>query len=513
LSVRAADPAAFARLCATGAHRGEIRQLTVRLATVPETLIAGIRPPRLSRNCVEFTWRRRRGGLWLRMRWSQPYGAPRALHDAAAAVLRVRPLPQTSGPVYTLDRAAWLSGASSWPQGHPSGGSPEVTLDPLGRPLGAFLPAEPRPGGEAMPALFTTAVNPIGRTLVGAATHYRLEDLPANPDKYAVVSVDGASVDKSTVEQLRTLAACGVVFATADDALRARLAGSGLVAVRDPAEVKDLRGYALSVEASRRMTIAGDSVLRRTALAGDGALPLPTVSVVLSSRRPDDIEACLGYLATQTYPAWEVVLGLHGYEVEESIVDRWRELVPTRLRVLALPAELTFGMVLGRLSRIADGELLTKVDDDDRYGAHHLTDLVLAWHSSGADVVAKGSRFVYFPEADETIDRAWTAPEQFQVTPAGGTMMLSRGTLEECGGWSHSPKHVDTDLLVRVKAGGGLVYRTHALEYVYVRRSTGHTWHTELDDIRSQGERTYPGLPAGILTPDYAPVSPEYSAK
>jgi hypothetical protein len=304
-----------------------------------------------------------------------------------------------------------------------------------------------------------------------------------------------------------------VVFAATDDAVRARLADSGLVAVRDPAEVNDLRGYALSVEASRRMTIAGDALLRRTALAGDGALPLPTVSVVLSSMRADDIEACLGYLATQTYPAWEVVLGLHGYDVSESTVERWRALVPTRLRVVSLPAELTFGMVLGRLSRLADGELLTKVDDDDRYGANHLTDLVLAWHTSGADVVAKGSRFVYFPEADETIDRAWAAPELFQVTPAGGTMMLGRSALTEFGGWSHSPKHVDTDLLVRVKAGGGLVYRTHALEYVYVRRSTGHTWHTELDDIRAQGERTYAGLPAGILNPAYAPVSPEYSAK
>lgn len=513
LSVRVADPAELARLCASGARTGRITRLTVRVSTVPETLIAGIRPPRLGRTSLEFTWRRRRGGLWLRMRWSEPYDAPRALREAAFAVLRVRPLPQTSGPVYTVDRDAWLSGATSWPQGHPAGHPPTITFDQLGRPLGAFLPAEPRAVDDKLPPLFTSAVNPIGRTLVGAATHYRLEALPANPDKYAVVSVDGADIDTSTVERLRTLAACGVVFASTDGATRARLAAVGLVTVRDPAEVNDLRGYALSIEASRRMAITGDAVLRRTALAGDGAVPLPTVSVVLSSKRADDIEACLGYLASQTYPSWEVVLGLHGYEVPESTVDRWRELIPTRLRVLPLSSELTFGMVLGRLSRVADGELLTKVDDDDRYGANHLTDLVVAWHTSGADVVAKGSRFVYFPEADETMDRRWTAPEQFQVTPAGGTIMISRSTLADFGGWSHSPKHVDTDLLVRVKSGGGLVYRTHGLEYVYVRRSTGHTWHTELDDIRAQGEKIYPGLPAGILAPDYAPVSPEYSAK
>jgi hypothetical protein len=532
LTVTLPDPAALARLSASGLFTGQIRRLTVRLHFAPDPVVAGVRPPRLSRTATEFTWRRDGGGLRLRMRWSQPYEVPRALRDAAGAVLRVRPLPQLSGPVYTMDRDAWLSGVAAWPQGHPAGGPPEVTLDPLGRPLGAFVPAT---GEHETRPLFAGAVNPIGRTLVGTAAAYQLVPGPGEPvlrswgehpdvrlapgriatdlHKYAVVSVDGGDLSPSIVDSLRALAACGVVFATADEAARERLGTCGLVAVADPAEVSDLRGYALSVEASRRMAVAGDALLRRTALGGDGALPLPTVSVVLSSMRPDDIEACLGHLSAQTYPAWEVVLGLHGYQVAPSTVERWRRLVPAPLRVLPLPAELTFGMVLGRLSRAADGELLTKVDDDDRYGAHHLTDLVIAWHASGADVVAKGSRFVYFPEADETIDRAWAAPELFQVTPAGGTMMLARGTLAEVGGWSHSPKHVDTDLLVRVKAGGGLVYRTHALEYVYVRRSAGHTWHTDLDTLREQGERVYPGLPEEILAPAYAPVMPEYSAK
>jgi hypothetical protein len=165
----------------------------------------------------------------------------------------------------------------------------------------------------------------------------------------------------------------------------------------------------------------------------------------------------------------------------------------------------SFGAVLGQLSRAADGELVSKVDDDDHYGADHVTDLVVAWHTSGADLVAKGARFVHFPERDETIDRAWAAPEVFNVTPAGGTMLLSRGALAEIGGWSHSSKHVDADLLARVRTDGGLVYRTHALEYVYVRRSEGHTFVAELDELLSHAERVYPGLPPEIITPGYAP--------
>jgi hypothetical protein len=293
------------------------------------------------------------------------------------------------------------------------------------------------------------------------------------------------------------------VFAAADHAVRSTVEALGLVAVADPKEVADLRGYALSVAAARQAAVTGDAVLRRTALAG-GELPLPAVSVLLSSMRPDHIGACLRYLADQTYPAMEVVVGLHGYRVPDRTRDQWRDLFPCRLRVEHFPSERSFGWVLGQLSRIADGELVTKVDDDDHYGANHITDLVIAWHLSGAEVAAKGGRFVHFPEFGETVDRAWAAPEQFNVTPAGGTLLLAKSSLQQIGGWSHSVRHVDTDLLTRVKSTGGLVYRTHALEYVYVRRTTGHTWSNEIEQFTAQGERVYHGLPDEIIRPDYS---------
>ncbi|MGH3682934.1 MAG: glycosyltransferase family 2 protein, partial [Natronosporangium sp.] len=288
-------------------------------------------------------------------------------------------------------------------------------------------------------------------------------------------------------------------------AVRAELDRLGLVAVTQAKEVDDLRGYALSVAAARRAAIDGDAALRRTALAtgpAAGALPLPGVSVVLSSMRADHIDACLEYLAGQTYPELEVLVGLHGYEVDDAQRHRWAERLRCPLRVVRFDAELPFGAVLGRLTRLAGGELVTKVDDDDHYGRHHVTDLVLAWHTSGADVVAKGARFVHFPELGQTIDRAWAAPELFNVTPAGGTILAGRGTLARIGGWSHSSKHVDEDLLIRVRSAGGLVYRTHALEYSYVRRTTGHTFDTRIDHLAEQGERVYPGLPRELIDPD-----------
>jgi hypothetical protein len=530
------DAAALVRIAVSGVLTGEIQRLEIRLADAPEWLLAGVRPPRLGRTAVRFHWRRRGRGLTLQLGWSKPYGLNRAFADALAAVVRARRWDQVSGPLYALDRTAWLAGAACWPQGQLAAGPPRMERDAFGRPLGPFL-APDQPTDSHLPPLVTMVANSYGRRLVGAATPYRLAVEPdrlelrdeagrtalvldratapeavvarAELAKYAVVSVDPPLatnpfvVDPFTADALRALAACGMVFATTDPAVRGELDTLGLVSVRHAKEVDDLRGYALSVAASRRMAVSGDAVLRRTPLGGAGMLPLPTVSVVLSSMRSDYVEGCLRHLAGQTYPALELLVGLHGYDVPEQTRERWRAMLGFPVRVVPFSAQLTFGAVLGRLSRMADGELLTKMDDDDHYGPHHLADLVIAWHTSGADVAAKGSRFVYFPELDQTIDRAWAAPEIFNVTPAGGTLLLARSTLQQLGGWSHSSKHVDTDLLIRVKSAGGLVYRTHALEYVYVRRTTGHTWITEIEELIDQGEHVYDGLPEEIIRPDY----------
>jgi hypothetical protein len=488
LRVDLPDASALVRLAASGLLTGGIRGLTVRLRHVPDWLMTGLRPPRLGRSVAAFRWRHRRGGLVVRFHWHRPCDIHQALSGALAAVLRTRAWHQTSGPVVALTGTA---------------------------------------------PIITSVANPYGRTMIGAAEPYRLVpgvglcqpdgrvvlrlDPAVSPEaavqrgrfsKYAVVSVHPPLADDHfTTSTLRVLSACGLVFAATDPAVRGGLDALGVVTVADATEVDDLRGYALSVAAARHAIVTGDAVLRRSALAGDSVVPLPTVSVVLSSMRPECLEACLDYLSDQTYPALEVLVGLHGYDVPPATRAHWRDRLPIPLRVRTFPAELPFGAVLGQLSRNADGELLTKVDDDDHYGRHHVTDLVLAWHTSGADLVAKGARFVHLPERGETIDRAWAAPEVFDVTPAGGTVLLSRAALQQVGGWSHSPRHVDADLLQRLASAGGLVYRTHAMEYVYVRRSSGHTFATDTGRLLAHGERIYPGLPRAIIEPGTGPAS------
>ena len=210
-----------------------------------------------------------------------------------------------------------------------------------------------------------------------------------------------------------------------------------------------------------------------------------------------------------------------GWTATPAQLDTWSAQLGRPVRAVARDTGEAFGDVLAALSRTADGDVLTKADDDDVYGPDHLTDLVLAWRQTGADLVAKAPRFVHLEEpgtgtdpppatghptdprggtTGTTVDRSWAASEVFDRTPAGGTLLAARSTLLDAGGWSGSVRHVDIDLTARIRQAGGVTYRTHGLGYVYVRHARGHTWEVDRSLFLEQAGQVMAGLPEPIAT-------------
>ncbi|MBX6723983.1 MAG: glycosyltransferase family 2 protein, partial [Dactylosporangium sp.] len=202
----------------------------------------------------------------------------------------------------------------------------------------------------------------------------------------------------------------------------------------------------------------------------------------------------LADLRAQTYPNLEVVLGLHGVELDARQHDLVRE-SGLPVTTVAIPSEVTLGEALAAVTRRASGSLVTKVDDDDRYGPEHIWDLVLARYYSGATVAGRAAEFVYLTSYDTTIRRR-VADETYTDVVAGGTILIDRGDLEHVGGWRPVPRSVDRALLDRVRAAGGLVYRTHPFGFIYTRHSDGHTWDPGERYFLRDPVRQWPGLPA-----------------
>ena len=206
----------------------------------------------------------------------------------------------------------------------------------------------------------------------------------------------------------------------------------------------------------------------------------PSVSIVLATRRPSLIPQILHQISRQTYSNLETVVAIHGQSQLPSDARYAIENFPGRIRVHSYDEKVVFGEVLNKVCAMAEGQLLTKMDDDDWYSPFHVEDLVLARQYSGAQMVGAPVEFTYLGGIDLTTRRNHGG-ERYTNHVAGGTIMISKGDLLSVGGWRPISNAVDRGLIDVILATGGKIYRTHGQNYVMHRRSPAssslfHTW-------------------------------------
>lgn len=286
-----------------------------------------------------------------------------------------------------------------------------------------------------------------------------------------VLAIEGAGVSIRTRDDLtaaqvyRLRGLTGVRAIDLPVRWRAQLEACGVLVQRDGFPADPLGRDAASVH-TRRHALRWYS----PAAALDA---WPTVSIVLVTHRDRFIGHALAQLARINYPRLQVVIGLHGVDVPDSAFDALRSLHDVVIERADGP--ISFGQALQAASDRADGELITKIDDDDYYASEHVWDLVLARMYSGAQLVGKALDWIYLEADDVTAFRPVYPAESYSTFVAGGTLLIAKADLADAGGWRPVPKSVDRALIDSVKRGGGLVYRTHGLGYVYVRHGTEHT--------------------------------------
>ncbi|WP_296665024.1 glycosyltransferase [Demequina sp.] len=316
-----------------------------------------------------------------------------------------------------------------------------------------------------------------------------------------LASEHGASPDLIAA-RLAELATTGTVLHSLPDTVAppaGSLSSALLATLREPYSptsglARDLRSVVQRTTAMRDH--GGLLELAEISRRSGGYRLLPSVSVVMSTMRPDRAARALAMLTEQTYPHLEIVAAFHGVPMPDRSVSDTRPGPP--IVAFETGPGLTFGEALAAGARRAAGDLIVKVDDDDWYGPELIWDLVLAYLYSGAQVVGKTTEFLHFEGMNHTVHRTF-AQERFHTQVAGGAMMLSRADYESIGGWRPTPHSTDRSVLIGVARAGGLAYRTHGLGYVYVRHGDGHTWTQEDSSLLSGAFEQWPGRQPAIL--------------
>ena len=299
------------------------------------------------------------------------------------------------------------------------------------------------------------------------------------------------------------ITACGTpVVSTPSAAIGGFFPGDEVVQVSEPQEAEwTLRALYNSPELRDRMVHraqrriwAEHTYTRRVddVLAGAGLaahrVKRPTVSALVSTNRPHQLDHVLATLAAQQDVELEVAVLTHGFEGTSAVRDKARSLGIEHLITLEAPSDVPLGACLNRLVAAASGDLVAKIDDDDLYGPHYLRDQLNALDYSGAAVVGKQAHHMYLKAEDLTFVRFPEREHRFTDFVMGPTIVTSRA-VAVAHPFPEVGRGEDTGFLRGVSEAGAQIYSTDRFGFIQIRdtHAGAHTWVATSGELLANG--------------------------
>ncbi|MER7132470.1 glycosyltransferase family protein [Streptosporangium saharense] len=209
-----------------------------------------------------------------------------------------------------------------------------------------------------------------------------------------------------------------------------------------------------------------------------------SVSVVLPTNRAAQIEHAISSVAKQTHRPVQLVMVLHGLDIDPVVVaDKARVAGISDVVVLPADPSLSLGACMNLGIAAAEGSLIAKMDDDNLYGEHYLSDLVRAFDYSDAELVGKGAHYAYFEGSNTTMLRLPGLEHRYSWLVQGGTF-LGKAEMFKHYGFEDVTRGEDTRLVRRLKEDRVKIYSADRFNFVYWRSGDAamHTW--QADDIK-----------------------------
>lgn len=230
-----------------------------------------------------------------------------------------------------------------------------------------------------------------------------------------------------------------------------------------------------------------ESVVRAVAPEKSAPVKLPSVSALISTIRPHQLEQVFQTVGSQQGVQLELILLTHGFEVAEARLAELARVHGVRqYTALSASAELTLGECLNLCVKNSSGSVLTKMDDDDYYAPHYLLDLLHALEYSGADVVGKQSHYMHFTNSRITVLRAGHMEHKFGRMVMGPTI-TARREIFEAHPFQPRNRGEDTAFLASVAEANRSIYSADRFNYCQMRSGAGHTWTVADDELAASG--------------------------
>jgi hypothetical protein len=239
-----------------------------------------------------------------------------------------------------------------------------------------------------------------------------------------------------------------------------------------------------------------DTVLSTLGLPVHGRTP--PISVVMPTCRPGQIAHSIEQVARQLWRPVQLVLVLHGLDLDPDVIaDKARGAGIEDVVVLIADRSLSLGACLNLGLDAADGELIGKMDDDELYGPHYLSDLMMAFGYTEAEVTGKLAHYVHLRSTGATVLRCADREHRYVKVLRGGAF-LSRGALLRGYRFEDVSRGEDTRLFRALEADGVKVYSADRYSFVTMRSADpgDHTWQVTDRDLMRDATVAFYGPPA-----------------
>lgn len=221
-----------------------------------------------------------------------------------------------------------------------------------------------------------------------------------------------------------------------------------------------------------------------------------TASMVCVSKRPGQLRHVLAIFDAQIDVTAELVLVTHA----PGYADDARAAVDGRddVTVVDCAPSISLGHALNLGVSRSSGDVVCKIDDDDRYSPDYVRRVLDALIDTQAGVVGQKSYFVHLEDRDETIVMFPDSPPGRVGRVAGGTIAAARVVFDHVA-FPDCTLGEDVRFVRAAERAGFAVWSMPAGGYLQARStSIDHTWTAGDDELLRSARRVGTGSAAEL---------------
>lgn len=215
----------------------------------------------------------------------------------------------------------------------------------------------------------------------------------------------------------------------------------------------------------------------------------PLVSIVMATKREHFCDRIIQNLTRQSYEQMEIMI----------MTQEWSHAGREKLKSALLKSgkfkkvivdsndtDMTLGERLNICAQSAsiESQYIAKMDDDDFYFDHYLSDMLLPFEHGQYAMTGKCENFIYLETVGKLVlTRDSRAAYRETEFVAGPTLVIKKTIFDKLGGFKSVNNGEDSDLIKRILAAGHKIFSTDSFNFVQFRSKnvTNHTWQAKAE--------------------------------